>query len=692
MLDLAHAKVPFGSIVREGDVWVACEEQYGGLVLLEALPEIVSVGLGDSAALAVLPGGYGRKFLFTTGEDVAVAFLQVLVLARGDLFAFTLGDLGAGFLQQALHVLRPRVSVGLDDEGKLAQQMRATQAVVAVFVGKVGRPAIVYDDPSVARDDTDCLHRLLAAFLVQELQGDLAARADVDPLIFLIDPQRGLVHVQGGQREEPVDRRLLPLLEGQMQQHHVLEDGRLGDDLAEQGLEGLLHALQGEHLGDQQIERIRLNARPVLQGTTERLRERSSGLGAAMRAALDLGIDVRDDLFEDDVDLGAPFVPFTANLVQILTALLAEADLGDFIALDGTGIGRAGLAEHLALAVGARAGDGGLVLRGLRGGFAGVGAVLWGVALHEDRHQHLQEHQQGLDQGAAFGRDLAVGAQLGEAALQRAELLAQGLFVDARHRPRRLRLGLDGHQRREHRESLARWQRAIAPTPVLRLAPDALPVGVVLAGVVRPMHPIGREVKPQLLGPHAALVHHLELKALPTREALIVQRRGVAGENHVARQTFKQLEKLEVVPFLVIKAIAAARTARRVQIRRVAVDQLPALIVIVGQEPVRAAVHQLHRVGAAEPLQRTLIPIDPDITQRRRLALHDRPAAEVSLDIGVMRRHQRDNRLTQARGRLRSEIRSHRCRISIPSQMDQQRRRRNLHCQALAESSGRVRA
>jgi hypothetical protein len=30
-----------------------------------------------------------------------------------------------------------------------------------------------------------------------------------------------------------------------MQHEHVLEDSGLGDDLAEQGLEGLLHALQG---------------------------------------------------------------------------------------------------------------------------------------------------------------------------------------------------------------------------------------------------------------------------------------------------------------------------------------------------------------------------------------------------------------------------------------------------------------
>ncbi len=124
-----------------------------------------------------------------------------------------------------------------------------------------------------------------------------------------------------------------------MQRQHVLEDGRLGDELAEESVEGLLHALQGEHLGDQQIERIRLDADPVLQGTAARVRERPSGHGGAMRAGLDLGIDVRDELLEDDVDLGAPFVALDWGLVQILAACLAEADFGDFAALDGAGMG-----------------------------------------------------------------------------------------------------------------------------------------------------------------------------------------------------------------------------------------------------------------------------------------------------------------------------------------------------------------
>jgi hypothetical protein len=59
-----------------------------------------------------------------------------------------------------------------------------------------------------------------------------------------------------------------------------------------------------------------------------------AGLDAALRARLDLGIDVRDDLLEDDVDLGAPIVALTGDLVQILAALLAEVNRRNLNAMD----------------------------------------------------------------------------------------------------------------------------------------------------------------------------------------------------------------------------------------------------------------------------------------------------------------------------------------------------------------------
>ena len=142
---------------------------------------------------------------------------------------------------------------------------------------------------------------------------------------------------------------------------------------------------------------------------------------------------------------------------------------------------------------------------------------------------------------------------------------------------------------------------------------------------------------------------------------------------------------------LVLEPVAPLAVARRVQVRRIAVDELPAPIVKVRKEPVRAAVHPLHRIVALESLERALIAADADVAQRGELALHDRPTAQMTLDRGLVRGHQRDDRLTQPRRRLRSEIRAPRCLTRALARIGSQRSARSLHCQALHQDSGSVR-
>jgi hypothetical protein len=136
---------------------------------LEALPEIVGIGLGHPPALAVLAWWDGRQLLLAAGEEIAVALAQVLVLGLRELFAFALGYQDAGLLEQALDVRRPAVGVGLDDEGQLAQQMRAAQAVAAVIVGEIRGPAVMDDGPAIAGNDVDRLDGLAPALGVEEL-------------------------------------------------------------------------------------------------------------------------------------------------------------------------------------------------------------------------------------------------------------------------------------------------------------------------------------------------------------------------------------------------------------------------------------------------------------------------------------------------------------------------------------------
>ena len=96
---------------------------------------------------------------------------------------------------------------------------------------------------------------------------------------------------------------------------------------------------------------------------------------------------------------------------------------------------------------------------------------------------------------------------------------------------------------------------------------------------------------------------------------------------------------------LVVEPVTLLGGASAPQIRRVAVDELRALERILAQEPVGAAVNQLHGVVVFECIERPGVAVDADVAQRRRLAPHDRAPTEMGLDVGVMRG--RDEGLTQ---------------------------------------------
>ena len=100
-------------------------------MLLQSFPQVVRIGFGDPAPFAVLSGRDRRELLCTAGEDIAVAFLQIFVLIPGQALRLAFGDNGAGFLEQALHMGRPGIVIGVDDEGELAQQNAVTTKMQA---------------------------------------------------------------------------------------------------------------------------------------------------------------------------------------------------------------------------------------------------------------------------------------------------------------------------------------------------------------------------------------------------------------------------------------------------------------------------------------------------------------------------------------------------------------------------------
>ena len=97
--------------------------------------------------------------------------------------------------EQTLHALGPDVAMGVDDEGELAQQVRAAQGVVAVRVAQIRGPAVVHRHTAIARDDADGLDGLAPALGVEAFHGERAGAVDVDPVILAVHAQRGLVDV-----------------------------------------------------------------------------------------------------------------------------------------------------------------------------------------------------------------------------------------------------------------------------------------------------------------------------------------------------------------------------------------------------------------------------------------------------------------------------------------------------------------
>ena len=173
---------------------------------------------------------------------------------------------------------------------------------------------------------------------------------------------------------------------------------------------------------------------------------------------------------------------------------------------------------------------------GLRGRDGGVAAGPGRQLLEQDRRDQLEQRVLIGDQGPVFGQ-LRLGCLMQHctARLQLFERVAQRCPVHRGHEwsyP----LGLDRHDRRQHGEALGAWHPGVAASPVGRLALDLLAMRAIASGEARPMHPVGLEVEPDLLGDHARLVVDLQRDRPPVGQALVIERRGVAGEHDPAGQ------------------------------------------------------------------------------------------------------------------------------------------------------------
>ena len=131
----------------------------------------------------------------------------------------------------------------------------------------------------------------------------------------------------------------------------------------------------------------------------------------------------------------------------------------------------------------------------------------------------------------------------------------------------------------------------------------------------------------------------------------------MARDHHLAGQILEQVQERDMVDLLVVEAIAPCRMAGRVQIGG---DRCrPAPGPETGTRPKRHGhSHAPTRPGSHR--QRPRAPAHRgrcrSSARARWLALHQRTAPQVALDVNAVRRHQRNQRLAQTARRLRPEI------------------------------------
>ena len=108
----------------------------------------------------------------------------------------------------------------------------------------------------------------------------------------------------------------------------------------------LLHPFERDHLCNDHIEDIGLDARAVLQGTGHVGWKAPLCACLTVGAFLNLDIHVANHFFEDNIDLRASFIPDTGGFCEILAAGFTDMDFGDL-----NGFYRSGVtAAHVVLA------------------------------------------------------------------------------------------------------------------------------------------------------------------------------------------------------------------------------------------------------------------------------------------------------------------------------------------------------
>jgi len=148
--------------------------------------------------------------------------------------------------------------------------------------------------------------------------------------------------------------------------------------------DALLYSAQRNHLADQQVNDISLQAIAVLQWAMQVSWEGAFDASRTSGAIFYLSVDMLDDFLEDDVDLAASLMAVAGGVGKIFAADIAGIDGGDGDGFNGAAIVGGLFFFDLAFSLAAGAIKSRFIFIRLRRRFTGISTGLASVLFKED--------------------------------------------------------------------------------------------------------------------------------------------------------------------------------------------------------------------------------------------------------------------------------------------------------------------
>ena len=133
---------------------------------------------------------------------------------------------------------------------------------------------------------------VLAPLAMQVLECQGTVGDYVQPLVFLVDHEIGLIDIKGRACQKVFLGGGFPRFKRIIKPLDVAKTGGLGQLDARDGLHQFSTSAQRQHLGDQKVDHQCLNAIAILQRPRHVLRKTPLGSGVALGAVLDLRVDL----------------------------------------------------------------------------------------------------------------------------------------------------------------------------------------------------------------------------------------------------------------------------------------------------------------------------------------------------------------------------------------------------------------